>query len=167
VLFIEMDGQVFTSVSQLSREQRRELSATTGELVNWLSQAVAAPPLPGAQPASISPPPAMPSALKQEPLPGGTPNRSLLSRALQPILPKEPAKQDTLAAQVDEILRVKLASSALAGRNIRLVDLPNHGLAVKVDQAQYDSIDEVPDQSVRELIQEAVAEWQRQAREGF
>jgi len=165
-LSIEIDGQVYHSISQLNPEQRRALGVTTGELVNWLSQAAATPPSPAVQPSRPHLQPVIPPVAKPGPASDNPRSRSLLSRALQPNLTKGTAKPNTLATQVDDILQTKLANSALAGRNIRLIDLPNHGLAVEVGQERYDSIDEVPDQAVVQLLKEAVAEWQQRARRG-
>lgn len=162
-LFVELEGQIFSSVSQMSMEQRRILSIKTGELVSWLSQAVIQPPPQVIRPAVSSPLTAVPRKAEQPPKPTF---RSTFFRTARRDLSKEPSHSTTLADQVDEILQEKLAHSPLAHRVIRLVSLPDHGLAVEVDHKQYDHIDDVPDDDVRQLLREAVAEWQRRSKRG-
>jgi len=79
---------------------------------------------------------------------------------------QETSKESTeetksIAAQVDEVLQEKLASTAYKDQGIRLLELPNGGMVVMVNDTQYDGVNEVPDPEVRLLIQESVAEWER------
>jgi len=67
----------------------------------------------------------------------------------------------SIAAQVDEVLQEKLASSPLKDRSIRLMELPGGGMVVMVNNEQFDGVNEVSDPEIRNLIQESVAEWER------
>jgi hypothetical protein len=67
----------------------------------------------------------------------------------------------SIAAQVDEVLQEKLASSSLKNQAIRLMELPTGGMVVMVNNDQFDGVNEVPDPEIRNLIQESVAEWER------
>jgi len=157
--YIELDGQVYQSVSDLSAEQQRFLAARAGDLLRWLKQV--SPPAPAA---TRLPPAPAPEPSRQPPV--AAPQRPF-SRLMQPSVAKAPSQGVTLAEQVDEILQEKLSGSpAMAQRTIHLISLPNHDLVVEVDHRQYDSIDAVPDSDVRLLIKEAVAEWQRRTQGG-
>jgi hypothetical protein len=76
---------------------------------------------------------------------------------------KEIPKTVSLAAEIDAILQEKLPASPLVGRSIHLEEQPDFGLLVIVDNDSYGGVDAVPDESIRALIQSAVAEWQRRA----
>jgi len=69
----------------------------------------------------------------------------------------------SIAAQIDDILQEKLKDSPLAGRAIRLMELPNRGMVVMVGLNQYDGVEAVPDEEIRNLIRSAVAEWEERA----
>ncbi len=79
---------------------------------------------------------------------------------------KEKAKPKSMALEIDEILQHKLALSPLAGRYIRLQEQPDHRLLVLVDKTSFDGVSQVSDPEVRQLIQEAVVEWQRRVARG-
>jgi hypothetical protein len=85
----------------------------------------------------------------------------VLARALQPELHVPEPPPLSIAAQVDEILQEMLEDSPLATRHIRLVELPSKGVAVMVGLDRYESVDEVPDEDIRQMIRAAVAEWER------
>jgi hypothetical protein len=69
----------------------------------------------------------------------------------------------TIVAQIDEILQQMLLASPMANRKIRLIELPNQGVVVLVDQDQYPGIDAVPDADIRSLIRQAVSAWEVRA----
>jgi hypothetical protein len=163
-IFIEIDGQIYKSVEELSQEQRRFLSSTTTDLVAWMSRSVLDPGLP-VPIAQTPPPPIKIEQLPVEPKPAAV-ERSLASnllRTLQPGGAKTPPQLKSLAAQVDEVLQEKIPFSGLSHHSIHLVDLPNYGMSVQVDLEQYPGIDAVPDEAIRKLIREAVEEWKRRS----
>jgi hypothetical protein len=161
-LLVEMDGQVYEAVSQLSQLQRRFLSLTVTDLVAWMSQAaMGASSVPLAEPLQ-------PTAYGEE---LGTKvtstEKGILkppAKLVQPESVKTHSPRASLAAQIDEILQERLASSNLAYRTIHLAELPNFGMSVQVDLQQYDSVEAIPDEEVRKLIHEAVEEWQKRSR---
>lgn len=93
------------------------------------------------------------------------PLRSWL-RGVQSATLKEQPQLHTMAAEIDAILQEKLLASALAGRIIRLEELPDFRLRVIVDGRSYEGVEAVPDEAARALIQSAVKEWQRRAGAG-
>ncbi len=83
-------------------------------------------------------------------------------RAIVPeIMSKEKETPKSIAAQVDEILQEKLLQSGLHNRAIRLMEIPEKGLVFMVDGKAYDGVSDIPDEPVRELIRECVAEWEK------
>jgi hypothetical protein len=86
-------------------------------------------------------------------------------KALQADVAKSKLTPESLITQIDDILQEKLKNSPLAGKPIRLMDFPGKGMVVMVGLDQYDSLDEVPDPKVKEIIRSAVREWEQQATE--
>jgi hypothetical protein len=161
---IEIDGQIYQSVEELSREQRQFLSSTTTEIVTWMSRSVLDPGLPVTTVQNQLPPIKI-EQFPVEPKPV-TLERSLANnflRTLQPGGAKTPPQLKSLAAQVDEVLQEKIPVSGLSHHSIHLVDLPNYGMSVQVDREQYPGIDAVPDEDIRKLIREAVEEWKKRS----
>jgi len=160
--YVEIDSQVYNTVTGLNPDQRRFLSAITTELVAWMSQAVVEPDMrvsvePSVRPASST---GLPPA---EPKPTSSDHNvvNAFLRTLQPASSKTHQPPKSLAAQIDEILQEKMALSGFIQHTVHLSDLPNYGMSVQVDREQYENIDSVPDEEIRRLIREAVEEWQR------
>ena len=163
-IIVEIDGKVYTSVDELSQEQRRFLGLTSNELVTWLSRSVLEPE----RLTPVAQPPSPPIQIEQPPIeitPAAS-ERNLVNsflKSLQPGAAKTPPQMKSLAAQVDEVLQEKLPLSGLSHHSIHLVDLPNYGMSVQVDREQYPGIDAVPDEDIRNLIREAVDEWKKRS----
>lgn len=94
-----------------------------------------------------------------------------LASARQPTQSSRTASQKSIASQVDEILQEKI-DSLPAGeldpdqRATRLLELPGKGMVVMVGLNQYEGVEAVPDASIRKLISQAVAEWERRVDPG-
>ena len=86
---------------------------------------------------------------------------NVLARAIQGDVKTPQAPPKSIAAQIDEILQEKLATSPLNSSAIRLLELPGKGMVVMVGLDQYEGVDLVPDPEIRDLIRSAVAEWER------
>ncbi len=63
--------------------------------------------------------------------------------------------------EVNEILQKKLHGSRLAGRGIHLMENHNKEIRFWVGLNSYNDVDEIPDQDVRNIIDEAVREWEQ------
>jgi hypothetical protein len=86
---------------------------------------------------------------------------NILERALRPKSDTEIPEPKSIAGQIDEILQRKLPSSPLKNHIVKLLELPEKGLVVLVDQQQYQGVGEVPDPEIRALLQECVTEWEQ------
>ncbi len=89
----------------------------------------------------------------------------LVSRVLVPPVPPAP-KIMSMAAQIDEVLQRKLAGTPLESRGITVGEVPGQGVEITLDGEKYPGVEAVPDETVRNLIKEAVAEWEKKSREG-
>jgi hypothetical protein len=95
----------------------------------------------------------------------------LLNRTLQPNIQSKPTPPKSIAAQIDEILQLKLASCTLdhlpaERRAIRLLELPGRGMVVMVGMDRYEGVENVPDAEIRSLIRESVEEWEKRLTAG-
>ena len=69
----------------------------------------------------------------------------------------------SIAAQIDEVVQERLPASALRGRQIKVMDVPPHGLVVVVDGQQFEGVNDVTDSQVRQFLRECVAEWENRS----
>jgi hypothetical protein len=141
-LMIEMDGEVYKNPGEMGNELRLRLAHLVGEAGAWMPRK-----------ASLETQAARPVA------------SPLLEVQLQPEKgkPVKEAATQSIAAQIDKILQGKLEGSPLAGRGIKLVELPEQGLVVMVGLEKYTDLTLVPDEDVRSVIGEAVAEWEEKS----
>jgi hypothetical protein len=144
-LVIQMEGKIFRSPDEMSVEQRLRLAHLVGEASAWGPRQAIPPKGIAAElrPTDVQ------AVIAPVPVAGG--------KTLKVSAPR------SIAAQIDEILQAKLAGTHLTGRGIKLAELPDHGLVVIVGLEKYTDLTLIPDEEVRALIGEAVAEWEDQA----
>ncbi len=105
--------------------------------------------------------PAVKAADKAESKPAKPGPLDWIAQALEKRLSKkEELPEKSIAAQIDEILQEKLKESHQESRAIRLMELPDKGMVVLVGLEQYESVEDVPDEQVRQLIKDCVTEWE-------
>ena len=162
--------KVFRFPDEMNQGERELLGVGTAKLRNWseLSEA----PEPEGEISTTRPPAGRESRLRQtedeishtgsEPAPGKNLNPfKVFGTALKPSnASTEGSGSRSIVLQIDEILQEKLKGSSLEGRGIRLVDHPGEGMAVAVGLDSYGSIEEVPDPEIRDVIRQAVSEWE-------
>jgi hypothetical protein len=91
--------------------------------------------------------------------------RSWLAEAGTAERPREPSRTEglprphTMIDQINEILTRKLDAAGAGERAVRLIDAGGGAVHVYVGLQRYE-MDTVPDEDVRRLIREAVAEWE-------
>jgi hypothetical protein len=66
--------------------------------------------------------------------------------------------------QIDVILQKKLASTPLQNKGIRLQESVSGALWIYVGLKRYEGIDAVPEEEIKVIIRQAVAEWDRMSR---
>jgi hypothetical protein len=81
-----------------------------------------------------------------------------------PSQPRHPAPPNSILDQIEKILQRNLmAYPELAPRKIHVGVAADGSLLVEVDRHEYHHADEVPDEQVRNLIKEAIREWEHTA----
>ncbi len=75
--------------------------------------------------------------------------------------PEKHQRQKSIVEQVDEILQDLLESNPIQGKNIRLMEMPDKGVIVWVENENFDGIDAVPDEEVKQMIKQAVKQWEK------
>jgi hypothetical protein len=156
---LEIDGVPVTS--PLSPDKRKRLIELITVFRPWIeggqpSQSVQQPVAPvqvlstqGAQPVQVS-------------SPQGAPVQPAGSRPNQP---GTPAAEKNIASmsivnQIDTVLQARLVDTPLAKRGIRLQESLQGGVEVYVGIEKYSTIDDVADETIRNAIRAAIAEWE-------
>jgi hypothetical protein len=170
---VEVGGEVFHSAGESNQTQRERLAGYAVELVSWLggSEELSPPvePPPMQIPAQVSP------FSPEVPLPVPEPSRAvsdepegqdlnplkIFSRVFQSVN-KAPAETgpESIVAQIDALLQVRLEGTHLASRGIRLVETPGQGMTVQVGLESYGTVEDIPDPEVQAAIRQAVADWE-------
>jgi hypothetical protein len=172
-IFPEYNGKVIRYPADLTPTQRERLAIQLGMLQAWLTPSAPSKEepaeqqqIPGTGTGPLVKGAATAGALSEslQSTPQATPVKvnpvNMFARVLQSEVRTPPVVQKSIAAQIDEILQEKLTGSPLAGRGIRLMELPSKGLVVMVGLDQYPGVDEVPDPEIRSIIRMSVAEWE-------
>ncbi len=170
-VLVELDKKMLASPSGLNKDQQLRLSEVLDILQNWVRPDYRAGDFKkdfvGQQlesgsesttPSQGDVSPKMTSTSSESPVVNPI---DMFADAIRTDVPRTSAETASIAAQVDEILQEKLVGSPLASRGIRVMELPSKGLVVMIGLQQYQEVEEVPDPDIRNLIQEAVAEWER------
>jgi hypothetical protein len=74
---------------------------------------------------------------------------------------EQEVKMLSVIDEVNDIIQKKLAGSPLAGKGIHLMENHNREIRFWVGLNSYSDVDEIPDQEIRQLIDEAVKEWEQ------
>ena len=184
-LVVEIDGKLFKAAHELSPAQQRRLSFTSNVLTEWLVKPAPEPkteetpakepsvtwaeqtpleflPMPAeAEPvehrSGYTPPFSTEPAMQVKPVSTELPD--LVGGMLKPT-PKPAPEFKSIAAQINDILQVRLVGTPLESRGITLSDAPGHGVMVSVDGKLYPGVRDVPDEEVRAAIRAAVLEWE-------
>ena len=154
-LVLRAGERTYVQGAKIKSAERKRIVRTLQELHTWVAQE----PLPDADPVSTlragvsGMPENRPQAMLLNPV-------DSITRALRADVPQSTADPDNIADQINEVLQGKLAKSHLKDRAIRLMEFPSRGMVVLIGLDQYDGIDEVPDEEIRSVLKEAVADWE-------
>lgn len=166
-MMVEVGGKRWHARSELNDREQRLLLLAANELRAWLGVPVPQPqpaPQPAEQPSTSLPPITLPppAEIPAQPAVKPVPVDPLAAygKIRTSSAPAAPVIK-SITGQIDDILQEKLAGTPLAERKIRLTDSPAQGVVVEVGADKYTGVDEVPDEEVRTVIHQAVAEWER------
>jgi hypothetical protein len=170
-LIVEIGGQRFASVNELQRAglDRRFLNVVR-DLTNMLRAAQQQ-----SQPRPAASPRAAPEESAQRPPESELPDDVLPSMAPGTMLrqmgrvamghkpePIDETPSLSIPDQIEQILQRRLADLPEFGdRSIHVRPSPFGGARIEVDGQFFDGVDEVADEDVRALIQDAVHEWEK------
>jgi hypothetical protein len=85
---------------------------------------------------------------------------------------KKPEAEKNISAmsivqQIDTVLQAHLINTPLAKQGIRLQESIQGGVEVYVGLNKFHAIDDVPDESIRNAIRAAIAEWEKKYTPGL
>ena len=79
---------------------------------------------------------------------------------VQSDVPKLEEKEDSIPVQINEILKKKLKGTSLENQGISIGEWPDRGVVFIVGVDVYSDIHEIPNPNIRQVIREAVKEWE-------
>lgn len=161
---LDLDGTRVNPIL-LSSEQRKRLIEVLNIMRPWLEGRPA--PAPAATVLS-QPPPA--SSAETPPVSPSLPASSSPAASKPATIAKEDrpaAPANSIVTQIDSILQMRLAGTALAERGIFLTQSPQGGVSVYVGLTRYNTLDEVPDPEVKAAIRAAITEWENKYTPGL
>ena len=147
---VELDGKEL-NVRNVSAEQKKRLIDLITVMRPWVEG--------GQTPqAAVS----QPSAAPQTPLAPALPKEPV-SRPLQPVKKPEaekPLQSLSIVQQIDTVLQERLLNTPLEKSGLRLQESLSGGVEVYVGAKKFESIDDVPDATLKAAIRAAIAAWE-------
>jgi hypothetical protein len=158
-LVLETEGQNYQKASDMPAKQRERISETIVGLLDWLGSGE---PDTSGSPANTPSKPV--NSDQSNDLKAKKPSFNpvdVITQALEADVPQSVETPLSIVAQIDAILQQKLKGSDLEERAIRLMEVPGKGMVVLVGLNKYESLEEVPEGEVKEMIRASVAEWEQ------
>ncbi len=149
-LNLDLDGRS-ADPKALTPEQHRRLMELLNLMRPWLQGSDELVQKP-------APPPVKPEP--ERPIMNPTVAEVVASEKASPKI-KAPTQPGSIIQQIDAILQKKLAGTHLEKRSIRLQESLEGTLWIYVGLKRYEGIDAVPEEEIKTVIRQAVAEWDR------
>jgi hypothetical protein len=158
-LIVDLDGSTFTRSDQMRSDQLARLETCHGQLKRFLG--IQETPPQAATPATATQPPTWkPLAEASQPEPVSiVPPAAVDKKGSKRPLP-EPIKPLNIIGEIDEILQEMITSTPLEEQKLKLAETPAHTISVWIGKQQYQSIDEVPDDNIKQVLHAAVKKWE-------
>jgi len=160
-IMVTLEGKEFEKSFSLDRKQRAQVHKIIVELNNWLEAAPSLvskdihTPNPEAIPPDLEIPKDSTLRPKFSPV-------KMVVNALQSDVQKSKVPNESLVAQIDEVLQELLNDAAHIKDPVRLMEWPGKGIMFMVGLDKYESVDDIPDDAVRDIIRSAVKAWEEQ-----
>ena len=150
-----MDGTRLNDKAALQPGQYQRLLNMVIDLRPWLETTRPAAPTVAAtqQPLRATAPA---PAVAQKPVKAGKKNGAPADEAEPPA-----PVLDSIIQQIDKVLQARLETSPFKERGIQLVEGPGGIVIVKDGVNRYEGLDGIPDPEVKDLIRQAVADWEK------
>ena len=159
-LIVKIDDHVYIRSNELGGKERGLIHKTILRLNNWLDPV--APAVEMENRVEVRPPDPASIEIPVEKITRPSLNPvHVLTNALRADVPKSKLPSQSIVSQIDDILQEKQKQSPRKGEAVRLMDLPLKGMVVMVGLDQYDGVEDVPDEEIRDLIRAAVKEWEQ------
>lgn len=153
---ILVNGTRYTSIKSLPDETVRQEVMEATRILVYFVRALGQQQKESTLPANALAPSAVTQPAKPDLPPLAKPSPSLVSSSLPAYL------SINLAGEIESIVKeMQRYAPALENRRIGLSNAPGGGLNFIVDSVAYESIDEIPDPQVQQLIRAATKEWER------
>lgn len=156
---IEMDGSLLTA--PLTPERKKRLIELLNHIRPWL-EGTAAAPQPASQPISkpLQTPPMPAPVDRPAPELKPVPAKLTLNPQKPTITPEQEFKLLSMVKQIDFVLQKRIAGTPLESMGIHLNDTLHGGLEVQIGTQKFETIDDVPDETIKAAIRAAIAEWE-------
>jgi len=153
---LELDGKELTA-KNVSPEQKKRLIELITLMRPWVEGGQLAPAV-VSQPAAAPPTPPAP-VLPKEPV----------SRPLQTVKKPEekPITSLSIVQQIDTVLQERILNTPLEKSGLRLQESLEGGVEVYVGTQKFDSVDDVPDATIKATIRAAIAAWEEKYTPGM
>ena len=158
-LIVDIDGATFTELDQMRNDQRARMETCYGQLKLFLG--IQEPVAQSASGKSKQQPPIQKAVSETPVVPAAEPVQPVpIKLSLTKKVVAAPVKPLSIVAEIDEILQSSIEATPLVDRGLKLLETPSHTISVCIDNKQYQSIDEVPDPNIQEIIHTAVRKWE-------
>ena len=160
---LKMDGKS-ADTNALSAEQRKRLIEILTQMRPWLEVPKPTPAAP--RPVSPQQTSSPTTTMKPTSSPGPSPMVAPVSQGSKQPIPVDDDENDpraqsqSIVAQINKILQARLAGSPFSSKGIRLQESLDGGVLVWIGLKKFEGVDEVPDETIKAAIKDAIAEWE-------
>jgi len=156
---LQLDGEMVEYTSDLTPEHRDRLLKIVIALRPWLDG-----PKKPAQTAPLAADVAAPT-IPISSAKAASPSTPLVKtkEEIKAEIASTPYSNLSMVEQIDRILQKKLNDGPLGKRGIRMRSSLSGGLLIEVGLAEYEWIEDIPEQAIQDVIREAIAVWEEKA----
>jgi hypothetical protein len=157
-LMVSVDGEDATHIDRLTKKEQE----TTLDLIHELTEHLRSTNLPKVALSGLSIDKEKPGAETTDesiPKPSLNPVTALL-RALQADVKKSELPTISIVTQINDILQEELRNAPHIHDPVCLMEMPGKGMIVMVGLEKYDTVDDVPDRDIQDIIHSAVKKWE-------
>jgi hypothetical protein len=157
-VWLAMDGARLNDKAALQPGQYQRLLNLVIDLRPWLEMTRPDTPAPALPQPSIRTAAPVPAVVQPQVQAGNKKTAPVEEAAAPaPVL-------DSIIQQIDKVLQARLVTSPFKDRDIQLVEGPGGIVLVKDGVKSYEGVDGIPDPEIKDLIRQAVAEWEKGAK---
>ncbi len=157
-LKIQLDGDMLLNREDLQPEQRKRLIGLVVGLRPWLEDSKE----------KVAAPPARPASQQVEPQPVSvSPTAAPVPASVEVPTGEVDYAKLSMVQQIDRVLQRNLSGHPLQAKGIRVQESITGGVNFYIGLSRYEFIDEIPDPAIREVIQQAITDWENSTTHGL